>query len=303
MATHSAGADARALAVLRIGVAAVLIAQAFAFAPSLFLFFGQHGIVQAPVASLLVSSTLPRLAWFVDALASVAGERTIVIGCFCLYVAALHLLLAGYQTRAAAIIAWLLHLSLKTSGSASAYGVFEFATIALFYCTVLPVGAALSLDATTSTRDVSFQSKLGIRVLQIHLCIVYLSSGIEKIRGEQWRNGEAIWRAVMRPRFAPADFSWLAGVPALAVAICWATLAVELGYAVFVWPRRTRRLWALATIGMHAGIAVVLGLWSFSALMIVLNAAAFLAAGGMTARAADDGDVRCMTAKPIMVTA
>lgn len=279
MATPSAGADARALAALRIGVAAVLIAQAFAFAPSLFLFFGEHGIVQAPVASLLVSSAMPRLTWFVDALAPIASERSVLIGCFCVYVAALHLLLAGWRTRAVAIIAWLLHLSLKTTGSASAYGVFEFATIALFYCSVLPVGAALSLDSMRSTRDVSFQSKLGLRVLQIHLCIVYLSSGIEKIRGEQWRNGEAIWRAVMRPRFAPVDFSWLAGVPALALALCWGTLAIELGYVVFIWLPRTRRLWALATIGMHTGIALALGLWSFSALMIALNAAAFLAGG------------------------
>lgn len=277
MTTHSAGADARGLAALRIGVAGVLIAQAFAFAPSLFLFFGEHGIVQAPVARLLVPSNLPRLSWFVDALAPVAGERAVVIGVFCLYVAALHLLLTGWRTRTAAIVAWLLHLSLKTTGSASAYGVFEFATIALFYCAVFPVGAVWSLDAMEGERTDAFQATLGRRVLQIHLCVVYLSSGIEKIRGEQWRNGEAIWRAVMRPRFAAADFSWLASVPSLAVAICWATLLVELGYAVFIWPQRTRRIWALATIGMHAGIAVVLGLWSFSALMIVLNASALLA--------------------------
>jgi hypothetical protein len=36
---------------------------------------------------------------------------------------------------------------------------------------------------------------------------------------------------------------------------------------------------------MHAGIAVALGLWSFSALMIVLNAAAFLTGSRVTAGA------------------
>lgn len=200
--------------------------------------------------------------------------------CFCAYVAALHLLLAGYRTRIAAIVAWLLHLSLKTTGTASAYGVFEFTTIALFYCSVFPVGAAWSLDAISSRRDVSFESKLGLRVVQLHLCIVYLSSGIEKVRGEQWRNGEAIWRAVMRPRFAAFDLSWLAAHPAIPLLACWATLVIELGYAVFIWPQRTRRIWALSTVGLHLGIGVFLGLWSFAAMMIVLNVAGFLVTVG-----------------------
>jgi hypothetical protein len=269
-------AEARPLAALRIGVAAVLLAQAFAFAPSLFLFFGEHGIVQAPIASVLVPSALPRVTWFLKLLGPYFDERTVLLGCFCLYVGALHLLLAGCQSRAAAIIAWLMHLSLKTTGTASAYGVFEFATIALFYCSVFPVGAALSIDASSSKRDDSFAAKLGLRVIQLHLCIVYLSSGIEKIRGEQWRNGEAMWRAVMRPRFAAFDLSWLAAHPTIPLLACWSTLVVELGYAVFIWPQRTRRAWALATIGLHLGIGIFLGLWSFAALMIVLNASAFL---------------------------
>jgi hypothetical protein len=270
--------SARPLAALRIGLAAVLLLQAFALAPHLFLFFGEHGIVQAPIANALVPASLPRISYLIALLAPyVSDERMVLLGCFGLYVGALHLLLVGWKTRAAAVVVWLLHLSLKTSANPSAYGVFEFATIALFYCSVFPAGAALSMDAGSWKSDShSFEAKLGMRVLQLHLCIVYLSSGIEKIRGEQWRNGEAIWRAVMRPRFATFDLSWIAAHPLIPLLVCWSTLAIELGYVFLIWPRRTRSLWALAAIGMHAGIAVVLGLWSFSAIMIAMNAAAFL---------------------------
>ncbi|MCU1349721.1 MAG: hypothetical protein JWO56_2751 [Acidobacteria bacterium] len=289
----SEASSARPLAALRIGLAAVLLAQAAAIAPYLFLFFGERGIVQAPIAKALVPASLPRIAHVARLLAPVVhDERLVLLGCFALYVIALQLLLVGWNTRVVAIVAWLLHLTLRTTGTASAYGVFEFATIGLFYCSVMPVGAAWSMDAGSTSgapwwkRDTaSFESTLGLRMLQIHLCIVYLSSGIEKIRGEQWRNGEAIWRAVMRPRFAPFDLSWLAFHPTLPLLACWGTLALELGYAFFVWPRRTRRLWVLGTISMHAGIAVVLGLWSFSAVMIVLNAAAFLVPRRTRARA------------------
>jgi hypothetical protein len=274
----TAPSSARPLAVLRIGLAAVLIAQAAAIAPYLFLFFGERGIVQTPIANALVPASLPRVAYLARLLAPFVHDgRLLLLGCFAVYVAALHLLLVGWKTRAAAITVWLLHLTLRTTGTASAYGVFEFATIGLFYCSVMPVGAALSLDAGSWKGDaVSEKATLALRVLQLHLCIVYLSSGIAKIRGEQWRTGEAIWLAVMRPRFAPFDVSWLASHPFLPMLAAWMTLLVEIGYAFFIWRPVTRRLWVAGAIGMHAGIAVMLGLWSFSAVMIVLNVAAFL---------------------------
>lgn len=256
----AAPASPRPLAAFRIGAAAVLLLQAAMIAPQLFLFFGTRGIVQKELMDLFASPLLPRVSW-------ISTSNTALLVCFAAYVAALHMLLVGWQTRFAAIAAWLLHLALKTSGNASAYGVFEFATIALFYCAVFPTAA--------SGAPASPWSRLALRVLQIHLCVVYLSSGIEKLTGVQWRNGEAVWRAVLRPSWEPFDLTWLAAHPWIPLLACWATLAIEIGYAFLVWPRATRKWIVLATIGMHAGIAVVLGLWSFSALMIVYNVGAF----------------------------
>lgn len=108
-------------------------------------------------------------------------------------------------------------------------------------------------------------------MLQIHLCVVYLTSGLEKASGVQWWNGEEIWRALMRPDFGGLfDLSWLAAVPAVAMFACWATLLVELGYAFLDWPRRTRMFAVLAAISLHLSIGVFMGLISFAALMIVL---------------------------------
>jgi hypothetical protein len=80
----------------------------------------------------------------------------------------------------------------------------------------------------------------------------------------------------MRPDLGQFDFAWLADTPWLAMLAGWGTLVVEIGYVFLVWPRRTRQLWALATVGLHVGIALALGLVSFAAVMIVLNVAAFL---------------------------
>jgi hypothetical protein len=186
-------------------------------------------------------------------------------------------LLLGWRTTVAAVVAWATHLLLFPSWHLSSYGVDQFATIALFYMVVMPVGHDLSLDraAGRSTAAPSIWAAVALAVLRIHLCIVYLSSGIVKASGEQWRNGEAIWRAVMQPQFAQFDLSWLAHVPWMAQAACWGTLAVEIGYAAFVWPRLSRRFWVLLTVGLHLGIAAMLGIYLFAAAMIVLTVAAF----------------------------
>jgi hypothetical protein len=275
----TAPASARPLAVLRVGLAAVLLAQAYACSGSLMELYGSLGLVQQPINEALVHPGAPRLSWLAAALAPWGvGEGTCLHGLFLAYALSLTALLVGWHTRAAAVAAWLTHLTLKSSSFATSYGVVEFTHIALFYCMFMPVGHALSLDRLSGRvcGAPTAAARLSLRVLQLHLCVVYLSSGVWKASGEDWWSGEAVWRAVLRPDLAQFDFTWLAQAPWLSLLACWGTLLVELGYAVFVWPRLTRRWWALATVGLHVGIAVTLGLWAFSAVMIVLTGSAFL---------------------------
>ena len=56
----------------------------------------------------------------------------------------------------------------------------------------------------------------------------------------------------------------------------WGTLVVEIGYVFFVWPRRTRTAWCIATIGLHLGMGLFMGLVFFSSLMILLTGCLFL---------------------------
>ena len=226
----------------------------------------------------LTPDSVPRLRWVTDALSPFGvSEDWTLRAMYAAYLSSLAGLALGWRTRLIAVVACLLYLTLKNSSQLSAYGVYEFGHIGLFYCVFLPVGHAWSLDriAGRVSSAPSADARLGLRLLQIHLCIVYLSSGLLKASGSQWWNGEAMWRALMRPDFGQLEFSWLASVPWLAAMACWATLLVEIGYAFLIWPGRSRRVMLAAVIGMHAGIAVLMGLWTFSAVMIVLNVAAF----------------------------
>jgi hypothetical protein len=102
---------------------------------------------------------------------------------------------------------------------------------------------------------------------------------VEKAMGDDWWNGEAIWCALMRSDLCGFNMSWLASVPLLPKLAGLGTLVIETFYPIFVWPRRTRTLWALATISLHVGIAVFMGLVSFSAMMAVFTGSMFLVSG------------------------
>lgn len=280
--------SARPVAALRIGLALVLLAQALSFAGNLLDLYGPLGIIQWDVDPLGKYDYVPSLDRVAQWLAPLGVTPDAVVrGIFFLYLLSLVALLAGWQSRLAAFLAWLTHLALLSSGNSAYYGVDDLANIALFYCIWMPVGRAWSLDAPGASETPSWEATLSLRVLQIHLCVVYFSSGIVKATGEQWWNGEAIWRALMREDFAVFDMAWLAGHTWIAQLACWGTLAVEVFYPLFIWLPWTRRAWLLATVSLHLGIALFLGLVSFAALMIVLNVAAF-GVSGRPANAARD---------------
>lgn len=267
------------LGVLRIGLGVMVLVQTLPLLPHLADAYGSRGVVQSPLVEFTVPPLTPRVGWFTAALAPLGvGEVVAIRLFFAVHVAAVLAFLVGWRTRAASVVTWLTFVMATTSGAFYVYGVDRFLRIALFYCMFAPVGGAFSADVVAGrTSGVpSWSARLALRVLQVHLCIVYLASGIEKASGAQWWNGEALWRSMMRPDLGTMDFGWVASVPWIAMAGCWATLLVEAGYAFLVWPRRTRKAWALATIGLHAGVAASLGLYVFSATMMLLTFAAWV---------------------------
>lgn len=275
-------ATALPIAVLRIGLASVLLAQAVLVAPALFELYGPAGILQGRLRDAFTKTGLPRMGWWMDLLAPLGvGEHAVIAGTGVLYVLSLVALLLGWHTRAAAAAAWLTHLMLTVTVDAMSYGADTFAHIFLFYLIWMPAGAALSLDHSRDRRrgrgpaGPSPAARLSLRVLQLHLCIIYLSSGLAKASGAAWWNGEAIWRSLMLPEYRQLDFSWLSRHAWLAATLGWAVLVVEIGYAFLIWPRLTRRLWVAATVALHLGIAVFMGLWVFGAIMPVFTIAAF----------------------------
>src|SRR6185312_15802678 len=77
--------------------------------------------------------------------------------------------------------------------------------------------------------------------------------------------------------------AWLARSSWIPMLAGWTTLVVEVGYVFFIWPRRTRKAWCAATIGLHLGIGLFMGLVFFSSVMILLTVCLFLIPEGVPA--------------------
>jgi hypothetical protein len=274
----AAAASPRPLAWFRISLACVLLLQALSLVGHLEELFGRYGIVAWSVMAEELPPAIPNLSWVEAAFAFLgASPRLAVPLAFTLYVAASFGLLLGYRTRLAAGVAWLAHTAFLTSGDLSTYGADRFVQIGLFYCVWFPVGHGMSLDKSAGRVSAapSFAAWLGLLILQLHVAIAYLASGVEKALGEQWWNGEAVWRAVMITHDPPFDCSFVATIPGLALGLGWMTLVLEIGAIALVWHPCTRRLWLVGIIGMHLSIGLMMNLWTFSATMIVFDIAAF----------------------------
>lgn len=268
-------ATGRPMAALRAGLAPVLLVQGLLIASVVPELFGRSGIVQGALHDFLLGFDALDVIGLRGALQLLGiSDATWLRLLFGTYLSALLALAAGWHCRPAAWIACLTHALLALSGRASMYGVDQFAQVALFYLALHPAEGVSWLPGTPAG-PATPGARLVLRMLQINLCIAYLSSGIAKMEGTDWWTGEAIFRSVMMPIYASFPMGWLASYALAAKLLCWGTLALEVGYPLFIWPRATRRAWIAGIVGLHLGILIFLGLGSFALTMIVLTVTAF----------------------------
>jgi hypothetical protein len=268
---------AQTLGIFRIGIGIFALVQFVVLLPDWMWLYGPKGLLPWEISDALSTRQTPGLAYFAKLLSSfkISPNGTIYLAT-AIYFSSLLGLIVGYKTRLMGTLAWLMHLIINTTGHFTAYGVETFAHIALFYCMVLPVGASLSIDSRKKPSTVPpYLITLSVRIIQLHLCIMYLASGIEKAMGAQWWNGEAVWIAMQQDQFHKVDVGWMANIPIVPKILCIGTLITETLYPVGMLFKKTRKMWLIAILSMHLFIAIFLGLQLFGTLMMLLNITAF----------------------------
>lgn len=195
-----------------------------------------------------------------------------------IYISSAIFLAIGFLPRVNAFVLLLLQLILIRSTSFYAYGVDYFTGMSLFYLILIPSDYKFAINKFI-WKKIEYQNITPyFRLLQIHLSVAYFFSGLGKILGFNWRNGEAIFKAINLPyanRDFYFDFSFMANYPLSCIFVAWFTILIELCHPIFMLLGYSRLIGMYLTISMHLGIALVLNLYFFSAIMIIWNITAF----------------------------
>lgn len=265
------------IAFFRISVAVFSMIQLLVLLPDWLWLYGPEGMIPWQLSDAIPLRNTPGLLEISALLrpfhlTAVQAVWIVTV----IYFFSLTGLIIGWKSQPMGALAWITHLVLNTTGHFTAYGVETFTHIALFYCMVMPVGIAWSLDAYRRRPVIApYLVTLSIRVIQLHLCIMYLASGLEKSMGTQWWDGNAIWIALQQDQFHNFNVNWMASVPIVPQALCIGTLVIEMFYPAGMLWNKTKKFWLPAILMMHLGIAIFLGLQLFGALMFLLNLSIF----------------------------
>jgi hypothetical protein len=238
--------------------------------------FSSHSIIPQDIMTAFTPDwiiTFPKIVHFFAGM-SISESSTIII-VQVLFIACCLFIITGFFSRISAFVLLFLQIALTKGSGFFIYGVDFFTSMSLFYLILFPSDNYFSLRNYITKRNVRAVNFMPVkRMFQLHISIAYFFSGFGKMLGFNWRNGEAIWKAINLPyanRDFYFDFSWLVAHPFLLIFLGWATFMIEMCYPLFVWIVPTRKIWIFFTIMMHVGIALALNLYYFSAIMIVWN--------------------------------
>lgn len=263
------------IAFFRISIGILLLLHFISILPDFQALFSTKGIIPSDILGVFIPSQVITLPKIIDFLSSFGISEFITLLIFkSLYILFSIMLIIGYIPRICSLFLLVLHIALMKGSSFYAYGVDFFTSMSLFYLILIPSHYKYSVY-TFFKKKITYTNLTPYRRLfQIHICIVYFFSGFDKILGFNWWNGESIWKAINLPfsnQDFNFDFSFLGHNPILLIIIGWSTIIVEMFYPVFIWISKTQKLWLYFTISLHLGIALVLNLYIFSAIMIIWN--------------------------------
>jgi predicted DCC family thiol-disulfide oxidoreductase YuxK len=293
-----AAADPTSLGVIRIAVGLLAFWSLFVLGIDLHDYFGSTGWAESSAIRaferpmswsfwFLVPDGWLRMVWFV-----------------CLSI--LLLFAAGFYSRLTAALAWAIVVSTVNRLPIALFGFDQVLSALLLYLAATGAsGQALSLDRFVSrwkearadaavSRSArrkesplpplgpggsgvplpTVSANLALRLIQIHLVLIYAMAGFAKLQGPSWWTGTALWKTMTTGEFVELDFTGLAAWPVLINVLTHSSLLIELLYPVLIWVKPLRPLMLAGALLLHAGIAVTNpGLGEFALIMLAANLA------------------------------
>lgn len=264
------GFDLRSLALFRIGLALIVIADLIIRSGDLRAHYTDVGVLPREVLS---EQILKPWYWSVHLL---SGQPLVQAMLFLFAGLAALAMLVGYRTRYATIISWVLLISLHNRNPALIFAADDVLRALLFWAMFLPLGACYSIDSALNSsphklpKRILSAATLGLTLQQ---CYIYIFSAAFKHKSPVWwPEGTAVYYALSYDQYVTHLGQFLLNFPLLLFFSTFITFALEWVGTLFLFvPFRTtffRTCTIVTFILLHAGFGLTLNLGIFPFLSI-----------------------------------
>lgn len=190
-----------------------------------------------------------------------------------LLILCLFLLFLGLGNRLLTLFTWFLCLGFMQRNFYAAYGADLIGSLWLFYLSWTKHNVRWSiLNYFNRERVKNIKSDLlcnaGARMIQLQICVIYGYTGIQKLKGASWWDGTSLWTVLGSSQMAVWDFNWVSKFPMIIAILVFSTLFFEIYFPFLVWNKKTRGPVLFFGFLFHGSIAISMGIWSFSTIMI-----------------------------------
>jgi hypothetical protein len=261
------------LGVIRIFVGMVVLYTHFTWGLQFSAFLGVDGLLPLEYRELLFESSLAwsHFDWVTN------NQLLITMHILGLIIIAMFTL--GLWTNWTSALTALLVISYANRATGTLFGLDQVSSFLCIYLAIGNCGGAYSLDQWVAKRRGAGQggpctrNRIAIRLIQVHMCVVYFFAATGKLQGTTWFNGEAVWGALASYEYQSVDMSWIANHMWLVAILTLGTLAWELAYPALIWFKLTRPVMLLFAIPIHLGVGICMGMLSFGLIMLAGNLA------------------------------
>jgi hypothetical protein len=254
----------------------------------------------SPWTPALATQLFDQTGWF--SILTLSDSRLYFEGCYALAVVTSALVMLGWRSRAVSVVFAIMVASFHARALFMTDGGDNLILLMAVYLCLTACGRRWSLDARrnrlrestiycgsqsarlgapnlwcqlVATRRllVTVVHNCGMFVIAAQVCVLYGSAGLYKVQGGLWANGTALHYVMNLELFQPwPTLSHMVDSQQMLVAVVsYLTVLVQVAFP-FVLFGRLKYVFVTILLGMHLGIAVLLGLPLFSGAMIVADA-------------------------------
>ena len=254
--------DLRILNVIRVLFGIFLAINLLEMWPDRHLFFGSQGYLPDDILGYFSAPTW-RLSSFVP------RSELGVTSYFLIHFAALAALILGIYPRCAALVVFVMFSGLVNSNLMIFDGEDTMFRLFAFFMIFVPGPQAIRKAGLPGQPGATPYPVWPLRLFQFQMCLMFFACGLQKMKGEFWADGTAMYYV-----FRLYDFYRL-HVPAFVTenmlilkVMTWGVIVFELAVPILIWFRETRIPCLVLVICFHIAVELTMNLLMFHWIMI-----------------------------------